>query len=339
VGAFLELEGNRTLGREESRAVRRLPFRDFCKLHIILHYVAVLLGKRVSVLPIGKVGDDAEGRDARALMAKAGMDVSLVAVERGVPTLFSWCFLYPDGTGGNLTTADSASSLVTPAFISRARARLAKHRERGVIVTTPEVPPAARLTLLRLGSRFGFFRAAALTSAETDFARRPEVLRNLDLLALNEDEARALAGASSGRDLAGVLQALGRMVSRLNPALRLSVTAGARGAFGFAGGRWEHVPACPARAVNTAGAGDAHLAGLIIARAAGLPFLGEARGSRRFADRPVTNAMDFAGLLASCKTTGKDTIHLSLDARALRAHAATAGARLSPAVAWMLGTK
>jgi hypothetical protein len=43
-GTFFALKGDHTLGREESRAGRFLDRRDYCKLHIIEHYVAVLLG-------------------------------------------------------------------------------------------------------------------------------------------------------------------------------------------------------------------------------------------------------------------------------------------------------
>ena len=43
-GIFLALEGNRTLGREESRPADLLDQRDYCKLHIVSHYVRRLLG-------------------------------------------------------------------------------------------------------------------------------------------------------------------------------------------------------------------------------------------------------------------------------------------------------
>ncbi len=337
-GIFLELEGRPTLGRNESRMVRKRDYRDFCKLHIILHYVAVLLGRTVRVLPIGRVGDDEPGAALREMMRGCGMDVSRVGVTAGVPTLFSACFLYPDGAGGNLTTGDSASARVRPADIGRARAGFASARGRGIVVAAPEVPLAARMKLLMMGSAFGFLRAAALTTAEAGPAARVGMFRHADLVALNEDEARAVAGAGRGGDLRGILPRLARRLGTFNPAIRISVTAGERGAFGFAGGRWEHVPPCPARIVNTAGAGDAHLAGLVVSRAAGLPFLGGEGGSRRrFTDRPVTTALDFAGLLASLTTESRDTIHLSLDARMLRRHAGRAGARLSPQVAALLG--
>ena len=43
-GCFFALEGNHTMGRNESRPGRSLDVRDYCKLHIITHYVAKLLG-------------------------------------------------------------------------------------------------------------------------------------------------------------------------------------------------------------------------------------------------------------------------------------------------------
>ena len=46
-GLFFNLEGEHTLGRNESRTGQLLDVRDFCKLHIVAHYISKLL------LPIG----------------------------------------------------------------------------------------------------------------------------------------------------------------------------------------------------------------------------------------------------------------------------------------------
>lgn len=54
-GMFFLLNGDHTLGREESRSGRLENRKDYCKLHIISHYVKTLLGKKFSVIPIGKV--------------------------------------------------------------------------------------------------------------------------------------------------------------------------------------------------------------------------------------------------------------------------------------------
>ncbi|HHN46100.1 MAG TPA: hypothetical protein ENN09_01545, partial [Planctomycetes bacterium] len=77
-GIFFRLEGSHTLGRNESRPAKLLDARDYCKLHIIAHYAAVLAGAGapdgMRVLPVGKVGDDDAGRRLVAEMRAAGMD-------------------------------------------------------------------------------------------------------------------------------------------------------------------------------------------------------------------------------------------------------------------------
>lgn len=140
-GIFLALEGNRTLGRNESRAARLLDARDHCKLHIVAHHVAVLCGASPSgepfhVVPVGAVGADEAGRRLIGEMTAAGIDTALVRVVPDRPTLFSVCFQYPDGDGGNLTRAGSAASALTEADVERAADLLGP---RTIAVAMPEV--------------------------------------------------------------------------------------------------------------------------------------------------------------------------------------------------------
>src|SRR6185436_2746365 len=165
-GMIFDLEGDQPLGREESRAARLRPARDFCKLHIVAHYPAALLPAPFSVHPVGAVGLDDPGREMKGLMRKDGMELALVRDIPGTPTLFSVCYQYPDGTGGNLTTSGSASALVTPADVDRAKPIFAAHPGRGIALAAPEVPLAARARLLDLADAFGFFRAASFTAGE-----------------------------------------------------------------------------------------------------------------------------------------------------------------------------
>ncbi|MHC4800302.1 MAG: hypothetical protein ACYTF1_26980, partial [Planctomycetota bacterium] len=97
-GAFFALNGNHTLGREESRSGRFLDRKDYCKLHIITHYVQTLMGPDFTTLPIGKVGDDQQGQNLLSEMAEAGLNTRYVRPVSGKPTLYSFCFVYPDGS-------------------------------------------------------------------------------------------------------------------------------------------------------------------------------------------------------------------------------------------------
>src|SRR5581483_10857522 len=91
-----------------------------------------------------------------------------------------------------------------------------------------------------------------------------------DVLALNEEEARALSGLELDPDRPEpILDACARAA----PGARLVITAGAAGAIGFEEGRWARRRPPAVRAVSAAGAGDALLAGVLAATAAGVPFL------------------------------------------------------------------
>src|SRR5262245_22047417 len=113
-GTFFALEGNHTLGRNESRSGRLLEVRDYCKLHIVIHYIAKLLGvgagANFQIFPMGAVGDDAAGEFVRQELVRVGIDTRFVETIRELPTLFSACFQYPDGSGGNVTASNSAAS-------------------------------------------------------------------------------------------------------------------------------------------------------------------------------------------------------------------------------------
>src|SRR5688572_27472622 len=126
-GSLFLMSGNHTLGREESRGGKYLDARDYCKLHIIAHYVKLFCGDQFPVYPIGKVGDDDVGRRIFREMQQRGLNMDYVHTSPGDKTLFGFCFLYPDGTGGNLTTEESACTKVNGAFIELATPLFAKY--------------------------------------------------------------------------------------------------------------------------------------------------------------------------------------------------------------------
>ena len=72
-GIFFALEGDHTLGRNESRAGRLLDVRDYCKLHIVIHYVAKLLGAHPSGAPFPFPMRVSRGIDVTDLCGKTRM--------------------------------------------------------------------------------------------------------------------------------------------------------------------------------------------------------------------------------------------------------------------------
>lgn len=86
-----------------------------------------------------------------------------------------------------------------------------------------------------------------------------------DLLALNEEEASALLGHGPGHILEeSLLVQRSAALTQTLPRLRVIVSAGRRGAYGFEGGHSQYCPAPVVQPVSTAGAGDALLAGVLM---------------------------------------------------------------------------
>ncbi len=314
-GMFFLLEGNATLGRNESRLGRLLDMRDYCKLHIIAHYFAVLTGadpsgNPIRVLPIGKIGGDDAGKRLRREMAEAGMDTRFVEPEPGKPTLLSVCFQYEDGSGGNITTSEAAASALDVDDVDEAGAFLSLAEGRSIALAAGEAPLRARERMLDLASAHGALRAASFASGEMEDARRLGLLRKVDVIAINEDEGQALAGMEYDAANAGAFLAkCAEVLLAENPAMRIILSAGADGAYGFDDGRWRHTPAARVEILSTAGAGDALFGGTLAAMAAGIPFVADGPSRQTLADAPLESALDFGVLLATMTVTCPHTIH------------------------------
>jgi ribokinase len=321
-GSFFAISGNETLGREESRGGRFLDQRDYCKLHIIAHYVQTLLGPIFTTLPVGKVGDDDTGRRLTAEMGAAGMDTRHVSALEGGQTMFSFCFLYPDGGGGNLTTDDSACARVDAALVGEAEDDFRLYHGAGIALAAPEVSLEARAALLERATAHEFFRAASFTAEEVGPAMRAGMMGKADLVALNRGEAARAAGLPAETPV----EELGaRAVERLrakNPALMVSITAGAEGSWLYEGPEVHRQAAWNAEVRNTAGAGDAHLAGLLAGFAAGLA---------------AEEAQQLAGLVAALSVESPHTIHPGVRRDSLREFARRQGGSLGAGVRALLG--
>jgi ribokinase len=323
-GTFFALKGDQTLGREESRAGRFLDRRDYCKLHIIEHYVAALLGKPFETIALGMVGDDEPGRRMMVEMREAGIAADRVEIVPGEQTLYSICFVYPDGTGGNLTVDDSASRKVDPYLICKSEPDFARLAGAGLTLAAPEVPLEARAELLRLGRKYRFFNTAAFTSGELQTALAADMLEMVDFLAINIHEAATLAGLAgvpADQPAERIVEAAADALRSIQPAMQLAVTAGRRGSWTWDGNSFSFAPACEVKVANTAGAGDSFLAGMIVGITAGLS---------------LPDAQQLATLIAAMKVTCVHTIDKRIDRDSLRMFAQRVGAPLPDGVRRLL---
>ena len=314
-GIFFSLEGDHTLGREESRPGQLLDVRDYCKLHIVIHYVARFLGASQSgfpfhVMPIGNIGDDAPGHFVLKEMSDAGIDTGWVRTIPGKPTLFSVCFQYPNGEGGNITTSNSAAAALAGKDLNGVADLLALRGKRTTVLAAPEVPLEARRRLLELATTAGAFRAASFVSAEILAMRDSGMFELLDLVSLNEGEAAQLVGCQfAPEEPRPFIDACLKFLGTAYPNLQMVVTAGESGAYAFAGGVCNYCPAPKVKVASTAGAGDSLLGAVLAARAAGIPLLRKGSRREKITDGPLETALEFGVLLASYKCLSPHTIH------------------------------
>jgi sugar/nucleoside kinase (ribokinase family) len=303
-GKFFQLNGIHTLGREESRSGHFLDVNDYCKQHIILHYVKVLLGPAFHIIPVGKVGDDDFGNNLLNEMQETGFNMRHIEKIPRVSTLFSFCFYYPDGSGGNLTTDNSASSLVDIAAIEDVREEISKLGTGGIIMAAPEVPLNSRLKLLELGREHGLFCTASFTSGEIREILTKEVLLTIDLLAVNIDEALAVTN-NSDKETSTILtiQHALQILLKYNENMLVSFTAGKEGSWCWDGTRLNPFPAIKTEVVSTAGAGDAFFSGLLCGKALGLTFY---------------ESQQLATLIAGLSVQSPHTIHKGIDRASLK---------------------
>ena len=302
-GKFFQLNGDHTLGREESRSGHFIDVTDYCKQHIILHYIKVLLGPSFSVIPVGKIGDDKIGQILFNEMSKTGFIMNRVEKVPNVSTLFSFCFCYPDGSGGNMTTDNSASALVDAAFIESAVTEIEKLGTNGIIMAAPEVPLVARQKLLESGKQHGLFCAASFTTEEIIHASDAGVMSIVDLVAINIDEASAIAGSYVDKaNKASIVQSAIQKLQMNNKKIMVSITAGEQGSWCWDGYKLNNFPSIKTKPISTAGAGDAFFSGIICGLALGLHLF---------------EAQQFASLIAGLSVTSPNTIHKGIDRHSL----------------------
>src|ERR1017187_7106373 len=170
-------------------------------------------------------------------MSAAGMDRRFVRTHPALRTIFSICFIYPDGSGGNITSSNSAAAALSVDDLRAAAPYMKAAGARGVALCAPEVPLPLRRDFLELASDCGNYRACSFVLGEIEEARKMGLIDLADLLALNEEEGSALLGDGPAHVLDNAElaeRAATFTVSR--PRLRVIISVGRKRAYGFEGG-------------------------------------------------------------------------------------------------------
>ncbi len=329
-GIAFQLLTGETLGRNESRPAVLLSARDYCKGHVVLHYVATLLRTAMpgapKVVPIGRVGDDRDGHRLLEEMRATGMSTEYVIVDPDLPTLYSVSYQYPDSSGGNLTACNSASGALTTTDVARPF-EASTAQERAVVVALPEVPLDARLRLLQHGRERAALTVASIVPEEAEAFEAAGGWELVDIAALNVDEAAAVARVPGDLDGGEIARRCAATVSSRHPDIVLIVTDGRRGNYLCAKGEIEHTPALAMTPVSTAGAGDAFLAGVIVGLICGLPL--QRRVPAKDGSPVLSTAVDLGALLGSLSIASPHTINPEVDAAAVAALIAARGLQVT----------
>ncbi|MEV4755428.1 ribokinase [Micromonospora sp. NPDC049559] len=195
---------------------------------------------------LGAIGSDSFGVTLKARIAAAGVDMSHVRVVYGT----SGVALVTVSAGGEHAV------VVTPganaSFAGLTEAELGAVRAADVLVAQLEIP-VETVTQAALAAREAGTRVVLNAAPPRELPA--ELLGAVDLLVVNDLEARAISG--KGREAPEAL---------LDVVPRAVLTLGAEGAwYGERGGRCQHVPAFKVELVDSTGAGDAFTSALAVA--------------------------------------------------------------------------
>ena len=218
---------------------------------------AAKLGAAVGM--VGRVGPDDFGRALRTNLRAVGADDTYVFAEDTASTGIA--IIEVDESGQNtIVVAPGANARVMPADIDAARSMMTSAR---AVIVQLEIPLETVLHALRLARR-----ANVLTLLNPAPAQplSSELLSLADILIPNEIEAGLLTGFDV-RDFESAEQAAHQL--RQRGAHIVVITLGERGAIAVDDGGVKRVPAFQVKAIDATAAGDAFVAALAVARAAG----------------------------------------------------------------------
>ncbi len=218
---------------------------------------AAKLGAAVGM--VGRVGPDDFGRALRTNLRAVGADDTYVFTEDTASTGIA--IIEVDESGQNtIVVAPGANARVMQADIDAARSMMTSAR---AVIVQLEIPLETMLHALRLARRANVLTLLNPAPAQPLSA---ELLNLADILIPNEIEASLLTGLDV-RDFESAEQAADQL--RQRGAHVVVITLGERGAIAVDDGGVKRVPAFQVKAIDATAAGDAFVAALGVACAAG----------------------------------------------------------------------
>lgn len=214
----------------------------------------------VPVSTLGTLGDDSFGMVVNESINRWAAR-NRVVILRSTPTTASVVAVFEDGDRCFLSAAGASERLdLTPVDVSNEIEAGSRALHVGYAGRLPKLDGQPLENLMRFAHERG-----ALTSLDVTYfpdSRWPDLMSlmpDLDMFCPSLIEATAITGRISASEAASALVEAG--VRKF-----VAVTDGANGAFvHIVGEGQEHVPALPVKVVDTTGAGDAFIAGVLAA--------------------------------------------------------------------------
>ncbi|MEV6152949.1 carbohydrate kinase family protein [Nonomuraea sp. NPDC052129] len=251
------------------------------------------------VVSMGAIGDDELGDFLVAVMAKRGVDVSLLTRKAGEQTAASILPIRPDG-GRPSFHVPGANLGVTPADLDEARLRGVRAVHLGGMDVTFGLGDPAFFALLDSLRAAGVIVTMDLLSEMPDLLGMARAfLPHVDYVLPNDSQALLMAGDSgsgsgSSPSVAEVSSAARALLAE-GPRGVL-VTMGAEGSLVVTEAGIEQVPALKVEVSDTTGCGDAYCAGFITGLLHGQDVVGAARWGTAAAAQVATGLGSDAGL-------------------------------------------
>jgi sugar/nucleoside kinase (ribokinase family) len=170
------------------------------------------------------------------------------------------------------------------------------------------VPLPSRLELIELGYRNHAYVLASFVSEEIETVLKLRALEKINLISVNLEEAAALANVSLNASVKEIVERCIQVASQFNPDIRICITCGSQGIYGYEKGKTEFIPIIEVPVRNTAGAGDAVLAGIMIGLVLGFPFIGNR----------IRSCLRMGRLIGAMSVTSDDTINFDINLERLK---------------------